>query len=98
MERRRKRSTAERSQFKLLARQRTLLRWQRLLAIALEYVYSLRWAEQLMAKTLEKARAEMRRWPASPQLQAGFDAVMIKMHKYLEGQIPKEDLRPQWTT
>ena len=96
MERSRKRGTAVQAQQKLQARQRTLLRWQKLLATTLEYVYSLRWTQQLLTKAVDKARAEMRMWPASPKLQAGFDAVMTKMHKNLVDHIPKEDLRPSW--
>ena len=98
MDRRRKRGFAASTADKLKARQRTLLRWQKLLAITLEYVYSLRWTQKAMMKVLETARAEMRRWPASPKLQAGFDAVMLKMHSYLVEHIPQEDRRPSWST
>ena len=98
MERRRKRGFAASAAEKLKARQRTLLRWQKLLALTLEYTYSLKWTHQLMMKALEKARAEMRRWPASPKLQAGFDAVMLTMHNCLVEHIPQEDRRPSWPT
>ena len=94
--RRRKRGFAASAAEKLKARQATLLRWQKLLAVTLEYVYSLRWAQKEMVQALAKAQGEMRRWPASPKLQAGFDTLMKVLHDYLVEYLPAEDRRPRW--
>ena len=96
MERTRKRGTAAQAQIRLRARQECLLRWQRLLATALEYVYSLRWATKQLTTALEKFRAEMMRWPAAPMLQAGFDAELSRTTCTVAMLIPKETIRPTW--
>jgi len=96
MDRPRKRGSAAQAQQKLRARQSTLLRWQRLLAITMEYIYSVKWAQQMLMKSVDKVRGEMKRWPASPKLQAGFDTAMTQVHKYLLEHIPKENRRPSW--
>ena len=56
--RRRKRGFAASAAEKIKARQATLLRWQKLLAITLEYIYSLRWAQKEMVQALAKAHGE----------------------------------------
>ena len=96
MERTRKRGTAAQAQIRLRARQACLLRWQRLLATTLEYVYSLRWATRQLQAALEKFRAEMMRWPAAPMLQAGFDAELSRTRCTVAMLIPKETTRPTW--
>ena len=95
-ERPRKRGTADQNEIARRARVECLLRWQKLLAMGLEHVHSLNWAKKQLMTALERFRAEMKRWPASPKLQAGFDAELSRTTCTVAMMIPQETVRPTW--